>query len=145
MFSLAKRYAKGDGVERDEGEARAWFAAAANKGLPDAMLELGCLLVDGRGGPQALGEGVAWWEKAAEAGSKEAAARVADLEAHLEASMERRRARHARGTGASPWNGSRHGSTSGSAVHGLRTPPPPPSRSGSSLHGGGITSRATCL
>ena len=49
QYQLGVAYAKGDGVEADDGEAALWFGRAAEGGDPEAMFALGMLYATGAG------------------------------------------------------------------------------------------------
>ena len=77
QFRLGRMYLEGDGVERDEGLARAWFARAARQGVLGAQFGAGWMALRRRGG-----EGVTrarparWIETAAERGLAAAQAQL---------------------------------------------------------------------
>ena len=60
--------AEGRGVAPDLEEARAWFARAAESGLPDAEVAVAEMMVNGRGGPRDQSTATALFEKAARKG-----------------------------------------------------------------------------
>lgn len=70
---LARCYAEGRGVPKDEEEARRRFTIAAEAGLPEAMIQLGTYNLKGIGAPADWDAAVSWYEKAASAGNAEAA------------------------------------------------------------------------
>jgi TPR repeat protein len=49
QFNLGLLYAKGQGVPKDDAQARQWYEKAAAQGHADAQVNLGILLVYGRG------------------------------------------------------------------------------------------------
>lgn len=64
-FDLGIRLLKGDGLQKDEQEARKHIEMAAEKNLRSAQFYLGILYEKGIGGEQNLSKAVSWYEKAA--------------------------------------------------------------------------------
>ena len=69
QFALGVRYATGDGVATDDGEAARWIERAATQGHVDAQFNLGLMYADGNGVPQDSRQAVAWLRKAADQGT----------------------------------------------------------------------------
>ena len=69
---LGAKYAKGDGVPQDHGEAVRWFRSAAEQGFTAAQNNLGVAYRDGKGVPQDFAEAVRWFRNAAEQGLAQA-------------------------------------------------------------------------
>ena len=68
QFTLAARYAAGDGVAQDWAEAFKWFSLAAAAGMPTAQHNLAVMYERSRGTDQNLDEAAKWYAKAAEQG-----------------------------------------------------------------------------
>jgi localization factor PodJL len=68
QFTLAARYASGDGVDQDWGEALNWFKRAAEQGMPAAQHNLAVMYERARGTDQDLEQAVRWYAMAAEQG-----------------------------------------------------------------------------
>ncbi len=68
QFTLAARYAAGDGIEQDWAEAFKWFSLAAAAGMPTAQHNLAVMYERSRGTEQNLDEAAKWYAKAAEQG-----------------------------------------------------------------------------
>ena len=68
QFTLAARYAAGDGVTQDWAEAFKWFSLAAASGMPTAQHNLAVMYERSRGTDQNLEEAAKWYAKAAEQG-----------------------------------------------------------------------------
>lgn len=71
-LELGERLLTGEGLPRDEAEARVWFARAAEAGSGDALLRLGKLHHDGLGGPRDYAQALDFYARAARAGIPEA-------------------------------------------------------------------------
>lgn len=71
-FELGDRLLTGDGVPKNESEARRWLEQAAQGGVPDAMFRLGKLHHDGIGGPKDFARSIDYYAQAARAGIPEA-------------------------------------------------------------------------
>ncbi len=69
---LGIRYASGQGVEQDYGEAVRWFTKAAEQGQAVAQYNLGLCYYNGQGVAQNYCEAVRWYTKAAEQGHAQA-------------------------------------------------------------------------
>ena len=65
---LGQRYANGEGVDKDEGEAVRWFRVAAEQGDVEAQRYLAFALLHGRGVKEDVAEGIRRLRLAAEAG-----------------------------------------------------------------------------
>ena len=73
MLNLADRYEKGKGVEKDYDKAIKLFTQVINEyRIPDAMVSIANMYIDGRGFPQDIKEGKAWLIKASNLGFKKA-------------------------------------------------------------------------
>ena len=73
--------AKGDGVDRNDDEAIAWCAKAAEQAMPEAELMLGDLIAGGRGTAADPAAARGWYERAVAHGNSTARARLATLAA----------------------------------------------------------------
>jgi TPR repeat protein len=71
-LELGERLLTGEGLPRDEAEARVWFARAAEAGSGDALFRLGKLHHDGVGGPRDYPKALDYYARAARAGIPEA-------------------------------------------------------------------------
>ncbi len=60
MTALGRFYLNGPAAQRDDAEAARWFHRAADKGDPDAMVELGRMIGQHRGLPQDRSAAVQW-------------------------------------------------------------------------------------
>ena len=69
QFSLGLLYANGQGVPKDDGQARKWYEKAARQGHAEAQANLGVLLVYARGGPQDYKMAVYWFRLSANQGN----------------------------------------------------------------------------
>ena len=58
--ALGLRYATGDGVKLDEGEAVRWFTKAAEQGYVPSQSKLGSIYFSGRGVPQDANRAYFW-------------------------------------------------------------------------------------
>lgn len=79
QLALARLYAAGIGVIRDERLARHWYEAAAARGHAEAQYALGARYADGYGVERDVRQAVAWYEQAAHNGLPEAAASLGYL------------------------------------------------------------------
>ena len=70
QYHLGLLYANGQGVLKDDAQARQWYEKAAVQGHVDAQVNLGMLLDYGRGGPQAFKMAVRWYLRAANQGNE---------------------------------------------------------------------------
>jgi uncharacterized protein len=68
-YNLGLLYANGQGVSKDDAQARQWYEKAAAKGHADAQVNLGILFVYGRGVPQDYKMAVYWLRLAANQGN----------------------------------------------------------------------------
>jgi TPR repeat protein len=83
QFALGARYAQGDEVKQDYGEAVRWFQKAANQGHVVAQATLGAYYWAGRGVPEDLTKAY-FWSLLARAGGDEASKyRVAALSSRM--------------------------------------------------------------
>jgi putative methionine-R-sulfoxide reductase with GAF domain len=83
QFAMGARYATGEGVSQDYGEAVRWFTKAAEQGHVAAQATLGAYYWAGRGVPPDLGQAY-FWSFLAEAGGDEASrSRVALLASRM--------------------------------------------------------------
>lgn len=71
-YFIARRYATGDGVTRDLGEAVRWFKRAAQDDLPEAQHWLGMMYARGRGVEADLTRAAQWLKLAANQGLPQA-------------------------------------------------------------------------
>jgi hypothetical protein len=71
-YTLAQMYAHGDGVPRNEVEARAWLERAAEHGNAEAQYEMGMALREGRDVVQDYEGAFKWLQLAAENGNARA-------------------------------------------------------------------------
>jgi len=78
QLELARRFDKGDGVNKNLTTAFAWYQKAAEGGNADAMLAVADCLGDGKGVEQNTEKVKPWLKKAAEAGNPEAQYRIAN-------------------------------------------------------------------
>ncbi len=67
--TLAVKYANGDGVPKDLGNAFKWFREAAEQGHTAAQFNLGVMYANGDGVPKDSATAAIWFQKAAEAGN----------------------------------------------------------------------------
>ncbi len=72
MSYVAASYALGDGVKKNEGRARNWYARAERAGDLYARYELAMMLLQGEGGPVELEKGRVLLEEAAKTGEPSA-------------------------------------------------------------------------
>jgi TPR repeat protein len=79
MRLLARRYERGNGVEKDGAQAVKWYKSAAQAGDADAMENLGNLFFRGEVAEKDPAQTIAWWSKAADAGNSEAMASLGKL------------------------------------------------------------------
>ena len=61
QYQLGLLYANGQGVPKDDAQARQWYEKAANQGHPLAQVNLGGLYDYGRGGSQDFRMAVRWY------------------------------------------------------------------------------------
>lgn len=69
QFNLGLLYANGQGLAKDDVQARQWWEKAAVQGHADAQANLGVLLVYARGGPQDYKMAVYWLRLSANQGN----------------------------------------------------------------------------
>ena len=70
QYHLGLLYSKGQGVLKDDVQARQWYEKAAVQGHVDAQVNLGMLLDYGRGGPQDFKMAVRWYLRSANQGNE---------------------------------------------------------------------------
>jgi uncharacterized protein len=68
-YNVGLLYANGQGVPKDDAQARQWYEKAAVKGHADAQVDLGILFVYGRGVPQDYKMAVYWLRLSANQGN----------------------------------------------------------------------------
>ncbi len=76
QYNLGLLYANGQGVPKDDAQARLWYEKAAVQGHADAQVNLGRLYDYGRGGPQDFRMAVRWYRRAADQGNSLAQTRL---------------------------------------------------------------------
>ncbi len=76
QYQLGLLYANGQGVPKDDAQARQWYEKAANQGHPLAQVNLGGLYNYGRGGSQDFRMAVRWYLRAANQGNNLAQQRL---------------------------------------------------------------------
>ena len=81
--ALAVRYASGDGVRQDDGEAARWFTKAAEAGNPKAQAALGTRYWAGRGVPSSLTQAYFWTVLARASGDKNSKTFAEFLASHM--------------------------------------------------------------
>lgn len=69
QYYLGLLYANGQGVPKDDVQARQWYEKAAVQGHADAQVNLGILFDYGRGGPQDFKMAVRWYLRSANQGN----------------------------------------------------------------------------
>ena len=69
QYRLGMLYSSGQGVPKDDAQARQWYEQAASQGHVDAQVNLGSLYDYGRGGPQDFKMAVRWYRRSAEQGN----------------------------------------------------------------------------
>ena len=70
QYHLGLLYSNGQGVPKDDAQARQWYEKAAVQGHVDAQVNLGMLLDYGRGGPQDFKMAVRWYLRSANQGNE---------------------------------------------------------------------------
>ena len=70
--NIAKKYDRGEGVQRNDSEAAKWYLKSAERGDAGCQYNLGLLYLDGRGVPKDMGTAIKWWRKAADQGNASA-------------------------------------------------------------------------
>ena len=76
QYQLGLLYSNGQGVPKDDAQARQWYEKAANQGHPLAQVNLGGLYDYGRGGTQDFRMAVRWYLRAANQGNELAQQRL---------------------------------------------------------------------
>lgn len=76
QYNLGLLYANGQGVPKDDAQARQWYEKAANQEHADAQVNLGSLYDYGRGGPQDFKMAVRWYSRSANQGNELAQRRL---------------------------------------------------------------------
>lgn len=79
QFHVASRFAQGNGVKKDYGEAAKWFKRAAAQGLAPAQYRLAALYEQGNGVKKDLARARIWYERAANLGNVKAMHNLAVL------------------------------------------------------------------
>ena len=69
QYNLGLLYANGQGVPKDDVQARQWYEKAAAQGRADAQVNLGILYDYGRGVPQDFKKAVYWYRLSANQGN----------------------------------------------------------------------------
>lgn len=69
QYSLGLLYANGQGVPKDDAQARQWYEKAALQGHAGAQVNLGSLYDYGRGGPQDFRMAAKWYRRSADQGN----------------------------------------------------------------------------
>jgi hypothetical protein len=77
--NLGYRYAEGQGVPKDYGEAAKWYRKSADQGYAIAQCDLGSLYMDGLGVKQDYAEAAKWYRKAADQGFAKAQSNLGSL------------------------------------------------------------------
>ena len=76
QYNLGLLYANGQGVPKDDAQARQWYEKSANQEHADAQVNLGSLYDYGRGGPQDFKMAVRWYSRSANQGNELAQRRL---------------------------------------------------------------------
>lgn len=76
QYNLGLLYANGQGVPKDDAQARQWYEKAALQGHAEAQVSLGSLYDYGRGGPQDFRMAVRWYRRSADQGNELAQRRL---------------------------------------------------------------------
>jgi TPR repeat protein len=79
QYEMALRYADGEGVSQNYGEAMGWFAKAAARGNAKAQWKLALGYLRGIGVPQNEGKAVLWLKRAANSGEARAQTTLSDI------------------------------------------------------------------
>ena len=69
QYNLGLLYSNGQGVPKDDAQARQWYEKAAIQGHAGAQVNLGSLFDYGRGGPQDFKMAVRWYRRSADQGN----------------------------------------------------------------------------
>ncbi len=72
QLDMGTRFARGEGVDRNDTEAAKWLRKAADQGLARAQLDIGVLYSTGRGVARDDAEAARWYRKAADQGLPQA-------------------------------------------------------------------------
>ncbi len=72
QYQLARMYANGRGVPRDQTQAAKWFEKATAVLDPGAQFNLGIMYFEGQGVPKDYGQAAHWFKRAGERGDSEA-------------------------------------------------------------------------
>ncbi|WP_445947386.1 tetratricopeptide repeat protein, partial [Shewanella sp.] len=72
QYNFGRMYFSGNGVKRDDNQARLWFEKAADQGHADAQHTLGLIYNVGEGVRQDYDKARLWYEKAANQGHADA-------------------------------------------------------------------------
>ena len=84
-YNLGDLYLRGDGLERDESAAFAWFQKAALAGHAEARIMLGSMYAAGRGTPRDPAAAYMWLALAALQGDSRANAKLDEIKSQLTA------------------------------------------------------------
>jgi TPR repeat protein len=76
QYNLGLLYANGQGVTKDDAQARQWYEKAALQNHAEAQVNLGSLYDYARGGPQDFKMAVRWYRRSAEQGNELAQKRL---------------------------------------------------------------------
>jgi uncharacterized protein len=79
QYAIAQSYAKGAGVEKDEGTAVHWYRLAAEQSLPEAEYAMGFSYSEGTGVQRDDVQAMQWFKRAANHGHAEAAFRISTM------------------------------------------------------------------
>lgn len=82
QYSLARKYAEGQGVARNYTEAIRWYTLAANQGILEAQYNLGEMYTNDKGVPVSYSRAFKWYKLAAELGYPPAQRRLAKFYYH---------------------------------------------------------------
>jgi len=80
QYTLALRYASGDGVIQDYAEAVKWYRRAAEQGHAESQHNLGLCFSEGKGVPKDEAEAIKWFRKSAEQGQADAIELLREIE-----------------------------------------------------------------
>ena len=72
QFQLGAMFDRGEGVEKNLSEAKAWYSKAAEQGLPEAQFNLGYMYLTGKGMPEDRAKAFQLYYKAAQQGLADA-------------------------------------------------------------------------
>lgn len=79
QFEVARRFAKGQGVKKDDVQAARWYMYAAAQGFPPAQYRLATLYERGLGVRRSYGQAAIWYRRAAQLGNVKAMHNLAVL------------------------------------------------------------------